>query len=115
MESFKKWIMQEDLGSSKTPPNLPRIIDGLVGNELSTDSGKTARERIGETGDLKFRNSVDRFKTKISEIPVPRRQNSKEGFGNLGSFVFQREVEKAGDNPTISQGIPVADLKGQFK
>ena len=119
MGSFNEWKkarIDEDLGNSRTPPNLPRVIDGKVGNELTTDAGRTARDSASE-GEPRFRNSVDQFKTRITENPVPRSQDSisKKGFGNLGSDVFKREVEKAGQNPTLSNGIPVGKLKGQFE
>jgi len=117
MGIFNEWKeakVNEDLGDSHTPPNLPRVIDGRVGNELTTDAGRTARERQGE-GEPRFRNAVDRFKTKISEVPVPRGQESKEGFGYLGSSTFDREAEKPGNNPTLSNGIPVGNMKGQFE
>lgn len=111
---WKKARITEGLGDTLTPPNLPRVIDSKVGNELTTDAGRTAREFSGQS-EPRFRNSVDRFKTKISEIPVPRSKDSKKGFGHLGSSVFQRQTEKPGDNPTLSNGIPVGHIKGQFE
>lgn len=113
MGIFKEWKkarITEGLGDTTTPPNLPRVIDSKVGNELTTDAGKTARERSNES-EPRFKNSVDRFKTKISEIPVPRSQDSHKGFGHLGSSIFQRKPEKPGDNPTLSNGIPVGYSK----
>ena len=113
MGAFKKWKkakINEDLGYSRTPPNLPRVIDSKVGNELSTDAGRTSRDF-----EPQFRNCLDKFKTKISEIPVPRSHDSKKGFGHLGSSVFQREAEKPGENPTLSNGIPVGHMRGQFE
>ena len=115
MGIFKEWKkarINEGLGDTRTPPNLPLVIDSKVGNELSTDAGRTARELSGEF-EPRFRNSVDRFKTKISEIPVPRSQDSHKGFGHLGSSAFQRQPEKPGDNPTLSNGVPVGFEKGQ--
>lgn len=109
-ENWKKVKINEGLGDTRTPPNLPRVIDSKTGNELSTDAGRTARNF-----EPRFRNSLDKFKTKISEIPVPRNQDSKKGFGHLGSSVFQREAEKPGENPTLSNGIPVGYMKGQFE
>lgn len=115
MGIFNEWVNEHELGYSRTPPNLPSVVNGPIGNELDTDAGRTSRERDGESGEPRFRSSVDKFKTKISETPVPRSQESrKSGLGNLGHSTFDRSPEKAGDNPTLSNGIPVGSMRGQF-
>lgn len=118
MGRYSEWkeLKEHELGYSTTPPNIPRVIDGKIGNELKTDAGRTSKERAGESGESRFRDSVDRFKTKISEMPVPRSQESrKHGFGHLGHSTFdERLPEKAGETPTLSNGIPVGSLRGQF-
>ena len=116
MGRYSEWMKEHELGYSTTPPNIPRVIDGPVGNELKTDAGRTSRDRAGESGEARFKDSVDRFKTKISEMPVPRSQESKKhGFGHLGHSTFDETLpEKAGETPTLSNGIPVGSLRGQF-
>ncbi len=86
MKSYQEWKrlnIVEDLGYSLTPPNLPRTQTGLVGNELRTDAGQTARQRNGET-ERRFSQTVNNFKNKLTELPVPRLNKYQRGLGDLG-------------------------------
>lgn len=110
---FKQWM--EDLGYSRTPPNLPRTQDGRIGNELKTDAGQLAKTKAGETGTDKFRTGLKN----VTELPVPR-QDSAHGLGELGmrnisKATFGGDRLGAGGAPTLVNGIPVANTEGQFK
>ena len=82
MRSFKTWLV-EDLGYSLTPTNIPKTQTGVIGNELRTDSGRTARARSGES-----ENRYNQFQTKITELPVPRFNKAKKGLGELGMEII---------------------------
>lgn len=81
-EWAKKRSLNEDIGHSLIPPNIPRTQTGLIGNELRTDAGRSSRERVGE-GEGRFQQSVDNFKKRITELPVPRIEK-QVGLGDLG-------------------------------
>lgn len=109
---FKEWF------GSHTPPNIPRIQDGPIGNELKTDAGQLSKEKAGESGTDKFRDKTA-FQTPKTELPAPRMDRSK-GLGNLGmsaisKSTFGGEKGRAGQTPTIVHGIPVDGIEGQFK
>ena len=86
MRSFRQWLV-EDLGYSLIPPNIPRTQTGIVGNELRTDAGRSARERSGES-ENRFNQFLNKFKTKITELPVPRFNKQQKGLGDLGMDII---------------------------
>jgi hypothetical protein len=86
MRSFRQWLV-EDLGYSLIPPNIPRTQTGVIGNELRTDSGRTSRERAGES-----ERRYNQFKTNITELPVPRMKKHQDGLGNLGMEIVGKST-----------------------
>ena len=100
---FKQWM--EDLGHSRKPPYMPRTQNGLIGNELKTDAGATHRDAFPQ-------HSPD-FNT--SRVQIPTMQHpAKSGLGDMGTKSLKSSSFKAGETPTISRGVPVSDLKGEF-
>lgn len=86
MRSYQQWKdarLLEDLGDSLIPPNIPRTHTGLVGNEVRTDSGRAARRISGES-ERRFDQALGKFKTRITELPVPRIEKPMKGLGDLG-------------------------------
>lgn len=88
MASFRQWL-EEDLGYSLIPPNIPRTQTGVIGNELRTDAGRTSRARAGESeGRYNQFPSKSNFKNTITELPVPRSNKPENGLGNLGMEII---------------------------
>lgn len=84
MISFKHWL-EEDLGHSIIPPNIPRTQTGVIGNELRTDAGRTSRTRSGESERRYNQFPVkSNFKNTITQLPVPKSNKSDNGLGDLG-------------------------------
>lgn len=84
MISFKHWL-EEDLGYSLIPPNIPRTQTGMIGNELRTDAGRTSRAKAGES-ERRYNQfpAKSNLKNTITELPVPRSNKPEHGLGNLG-------------------------------
>ena len=90
MLSYQEWLktrIVEDLGYSLIPPNIPKTQTGVIGNELRTDSGKTSREKNGES-ENRFNYIVQNFRNKITELPVPRPKTHISGLGDLGMEII---------------------------
>lgn len=97
-QQWKKMQIDEDLGHSLIPPNIPRTQTGLIGNELRTDAGRISRERSGQT-ENRFDYFVKKLKSRISELPVPRFDQYQKGLGDLGMEIvgkttFKNESQK---------------------
>lgn len=98
MRSYQQWKqINEDLGYSLIPPNIPRTQTGFVGNELRTDSGMESRSRNGES-ENRFNLFLNKFKNKITELPTPRSTQNK-GLWYLGMEVVGKSTfDKMKDN-----------------
>lgn len=92
MISYNEWkiMMNEDLGHSLIPPNIPRTHTGLIGNEIRTDSGRLSRHRSGES-ENRFNQFLKKFKDTITELPVPRLEKQK-GLGDLGMEIIGKST-----------------------
>lgn len=108
MKSFDHWRVRNEakiLNSEKK----------RTGNELprnQVEAGGTYK-----TGPKQFKGQLEGFKSKLSH---KKPQEEAEGLGDkgmdgVGKATFDREPVKAGQTPTISNGIPVGELKGQFE
>lgn len=83
MKSFRQWIFENDI-HSLIPPNIPRTQTNLIGNELRTVSGQSSRKRSGES-----ENRYNQFKSKITELPVPRFTKQQKALGDLGMQIIR--------------------------
>jgi hypothetical protein len=99
---FKQWL--ENL-HSRTPPNMPKTQYGLIGNELKTDAGAASKD---------LNQKINHFNTSLVDVPTMKSLKSNQGLGDLGLIQVGKSTFKAGENPTISRGVPITDLKGQF-
>lgn len=92
---FKEWLRD-----STTPPNIPLIQTGPVGNQADSPSTRIAQTKVGDSG-------KNRFKSSSIEMLFPR-PNRDGGLGNLGmKTVSDKTFTKVGENPTLVNGIPV--------
>ena len=103
MRSLKHWRLSE---------NKLRILRSekkRTGNELPDN--KVVAGGDLKTGPKQFSGQLEGFKSKINKDPNPHGLGDK-GMEEVGKSTFP---VKAGETPTLSQGIPVGEPKGQFE
>jgi hypothetical protein len=106
MNSFAKWRVRNEA-------NILRSEKKRTGNELPPEQVKSGG--MLNTGPKQFKGQLEGFKSKLShKEPQPDGLGDK-GMEGVGKATFDREPVKAGQTPTISNGIPVGELKGQFE
>jgi len=105
MNSFAKWRVRNEA-------NILRSEKKRTGNELPPDQAEAG----GMSKSVKpFKGQLEGLKSKLShKEPQPDGLGDK-GMEGVGKATFDREPVKAGQTPTISNGIPVGELKGQFE
>lgn len=106
MKSFDHWRVRNEakiLNSEKK----------RIGNELPRNQAEAGGTY--KISPKKFKGQLEEFKSKPShKEPQPDGLGDK-GMDGVGKATFDREPVKAGETPTISNGIPVGELKGQFE
>jgi hypothetical protein len=106
MNSFAKWRVRNEA-------NILRSEKKRTGNELPPEQVKAGG--MSNTGPKQFKGQLEGFKSKLShKEPQPDGLGDK-GMEGVGKATFDREPVKAGQTPTISNGVPVGELKGQFE
>ncbi len=108
MKSFDHWRVRNEakiLNSEKK----------RTGNELPPDQVKAGGTY--RTGPKQFKGQLEGLKSKLShkEPQAEAEGLGDKGMDGVGKATFDREPVKAGQTPTISNGIPVGELKGQFE
>ena len=99
MKTYKQWQGRELYNELK----LPSVEDGPIGNELKdVQSG-------GQVIPSPFQQKTEQFKKKLTELPTPS-TDEKKGLGNLGMNMVGKSTFKAGETPTISNGVPVENV-----
>ena len=95
MKSYRQWQTRR-LVEQAIP--LLKMTQDMIGNE--------AGEHVLTSP---FSKKVDDFKDRITELPHPESKERK-GLGDLGMSQVGKttfKVVPAGENPTISHGVPV--------
>lgn len=108
MKSFDHWRVRNEakiLNSEKK----------RTGNELPPNQAEAGGTY--KIGPKRFKGQLEGFKSKLShkEPQAEAEGLGDKGMDGVGKATFDREPVKAGQTPTISNGIPVGELKGQFE
>lgn len=131
MQSFSKWLNETTLFTRK-PPYIPNSESNRIGNGDKLTPGSNDRSYEPQqtapsmnNGGLSSQQHKPTFKELLEKWKSERNQPTTDftsnkglgdrGMGHLGSSSFSRNPEKAGDNPTISHGIPVGEPSGMFE
>lgn len=106
MKSFDHWRVRNEA-------NILRSEKKRTGNELppnQVEAGGTYK-----TGPKQFKSQLEGLKSKLSHKEPQLDGLGDKGMDGVGKATFDTEPVKAGETPTISNGIPIGDLKGQFE
>ena len=106
MKSFDLWRIQNEV-------KILRSEKKRTGNELPPEQVEAGG--MYKSGPRHFKGQLEGFKSKLSHKESQPDGLGDKGMEGVGKSTFDREPVRAGETPTISHGMPVGELKGQFE